>query len=706
MVSFGPKVFPTRGSGIFRRVNSRRVLASIAALIALLGCAPSFAQGFIFTGDFSIAASSSAGKVTVRLNGSISNSYGTASAPMYLVVSLRPTHGRGGSLLLARGPTLPSIPPGGLLSNVVHENLPFLSVPPAGPYNVDLELYEQCPGFAGCFRIVWRHQDTFNFPIETLASAASSNYSDMWWNPLESGWGLAILDHETQLFGIWYTYDASGRPKWFTIPGGTLSSDRRHFTGDLYSTTGPSFTASTFNPASVAVAKVGTASFDFSPPGVTSGMAVFNYTLNGISGSKQIQRQPFGTSAPNWGVDNTDLWWNANESGWGVSLIQHGSTAFGVFFLYDTDGQPLWVVMPGGTFYGSRFSGPVFTTRGPAFSAVPFNPAAVNVTPAGSASFNFAPSVISALAGAKLACNASFELNLRGTSWNKCIDPQTFGRPRRPGNRVAITPLAMQPFIVGVRSSQRIARGDGGSPPYHFLSDTFANGAPPFGLTIATDLDTNFGILSGTPSVEGVFTFGVCVVDLGGNQSCAPNQAIVNCNIGISPASAAVPAGGANGVFSVTPRFGCEWEASDSEAWITLTVSRADGTVNYSAAANTGAQRTGAIRVGTRASAQTFVLTQAAGISSGGNCSYRICTAGTASTGGLFPVPGTPCGCLQDPTDTACTPSRPRVELGQTCLAPGTRFGCPAGTVCGANVSGTSGVCMTNAEFNATMCPR
>ena len=31
---------------------------------------------------------------------------------------------------------------------------------------------------------------------------SSTNYSDIWWNPNESGWGLTIADHETHIFAV------------------------------------------------------------------------------------------------------------------------------------------------------------------------------------------------------------------------------------------------------------------------------------------------------------------------------------------------------------------------------------------------------------------------------------------------------------------------------------------------------------------------
>ena len=54
----------------------------------------------------------------------------------------------------------------------------------------------------------------------------------------------------------------------------------------------------------------------------------------------------------------------------------------------------------------------------------------------------------------------------------------------------------------------------GGLPPYHYQLDTGA-GFPPQGII----LDTN-GVLSGTPSVSGDYTFGVCVTDTAGKSDC------------------------------------------------------------------------------------------------------------------------------------------------------------------------------------------
>jgi hypothetical protein len=357
----------------------------------------------------------------------------------------------------------------------------------------------------------------------------ADNYSDIWWNPLESGWGVTIADHETNIFGVLYAYRSDGRPVWFTIPGGTFSQGRRIFQGDVYVTTGPSYTNATFNSNLVTVAKVGNATFDFTPPGLAPGVVLFTYTINGVNKTKQIQRQAFGSAAPNWGTDRTDLWFNPAESGWGLALAQHGNNIFGVWYAYDTDGQPLWFVLPGGTFSGSTFfSGNLYRTTGPYFGNATFDPTAVRVTPAGTATISFVglPSESMWATKASTACpglSATFVATVDNTGYPRLACPQPFGNlspGNPPSSPLAITTLSLPDAIAGSFYSQLAATASGGSPPYHFQPDTFANGSPPIGMSI----DVN-GNLSGTPSASYTasrsFTFGVCVVDVVAASQCS-----------------------------------------------------------------------------------------------------------------------------------------------------------------------------------------
>lgn len=80
----------------------------------------------------------------------------------------------------------------------------------------------------------------------------------------------------------------------------------------------------------------------------------------------------------------SDLWWNPNESGWGVNIIQQSDILFLTLFVYGTDGRPTWYVGPAtAATSGSTFSGPLFATTGPWFGSQ-FNPSAVVPRPVGS----------------------------------------------------------------------------------------------------------------------------------------------------------------------------------------------------------------------------------------------------------------------------------------------------------------------------------
>lgn len=112
------------------------------------------------------------------------------------------------------------------------------------------------------------------------------DYTDLWWNPGESGWGLNIVQHASgNIFAVIYTYDAPNRPMWYVMPGGTWSSPTV-FTGALYRVTG--------SPALAAfkagdVTQVGTATFSFSDASNGS----ITYSVNGVPVQKTLQKQPF-----------------------------------------------------------------------------------------------------------------------------------------------------------------------------------------------------------------------------------------------------------------------------------------------------------------------------------------------------------------------------------------------------------------------------
>ena len=73
-----------------------------------------------------------------------------------------------------------------------------------------------------------------------------------------------------------------------------------------------------------------------------------------------------------------DLWWaGPTENGWGVSVIEHPADTdfqlprlFVLLFIYDQAGNPVWYVMPFGSWvsgYGSRWTAPIYKPHGTPF---------------------------------------------------------------------------------------------------------------------------------------------------------------------------------------------------------------------------------------------------------------------------------------------------------------------------------------------------
>jgi len=119
----------------------------------------------------------------------------------------------------------------------------------------------------------------------SAGSAPPVNYTDIWWNPSESGWGMAITQQSSTMFLAWYVYDGSAKPMWYVA---TCTVSGTSCSGDLLRTTGPAFGA-TFDASQVHAFTAGTISINFSDPN----NAAISYTVNGVSASKTVTRQLF-----------------------------------------------------------------------------------------------------------------------------------------------------------------------------------------------------------------------------------------------------------------------------------------------------------------------------------------------------------------------------------------------------------------------------
>jgi hypothetical protein len=119
------------------------------------------------------------------------------------------------------------------------------------------------------------------------------------------------------------------------------------------------------------------------------------------------------------GTSYQGLWWNApagSESGWGINFAHQGDVIFATWFTYDLTGKGLWLSMTAARTAEGVYSGVIFQTHGPAFSAMPFSPAAVTATAVGTGTLTFSN-----------AGNGTFAYVVYGIAQTKAITRQVFG---------------------------------------------------------------------------------------------------------------------------------------------------------------------------------------------------------------------------------------------------------------------------------------
>jgi hypothetical protein len=123
------------------------------------------------------------------------------------------------------------------------------------------------------------------------ATTYSTDFTDLWFNPNESGWGLNLIQQNQTMFGTLFVYDTTTAPHWYVASDLEPASNgsQTTWTGTLFSTTGPFLGATSFNPASVTNTVVGTMNITFTSDTTAS----LFYTVNGTTVTKTIQRQTF-----------------------------------------------------------------------------------------------------------------------------------------------------------------------------------------------------------------------------------------------------------------------------------------------------------------------------------------------------------------------------------------------------------------------------
>lgn len=263
------------------------------------------------------------------------------------------------------------------------------------------------------------------FGDSSVVPSDALNVQGLWWNgPGESGWGVNFTQQGAVVFATWFTYDLDGSGMWLVMSRGE-SVGRDMYAGDIYRTSGPPLGPGAFDPGLVTLQRVGRATFAFTDGNNGS----LEATVNGSPVSKRIIRQVYGTTVPvctaalgaGAAPNPQALWWSAPagaESGWGVNITDQGGILFATWFTYGADGKGQWLVasrLEKGA--GGSYSGTLYRTRGPAYNAARFDPAAVRLTPVGTLHFAFS--------GASGTLTATVD----GMTVTKVITRQVFASP-------------------------------------------------------------------------------------------------------------------------------------------------------------------------------------------------------------------------------------------------------------------------------------
>ena len=197
-----------------------------------------------------------------------------------------------------------------------------------------------------------------NLVLVSKEVAIAGNWQGLWWNASESGWGMSLTQHGDLIFVAIYTYDATGTPVWYVITNCPVTATG--CTGDLYRVTGGTAPTVAWAGAGRIPVKVGTGTLTF----VNADAGTFEFTIDDVPGAKAITRQVFATGFERPVVDYTDLWWNKNESGWGVSLTQQFGIIFAAWYAYDDAGNPVWYVATNCPATETGCTGTLYRVRG------------------------------------------------------------------------------------------------------------------------------------------------------------------------------------------------------------------------------------------------------------------------------------------------------------------------------------------------------
>jgi hypothetical protein len=147
--------------------------------------------------------------------------------------------------------------------------------------------------------------------LPARAISGSPDYTALWWNASENGWGMNVIQQEQILFITLFVYGTGSAPTWYVASNVAFVSANaagdRTYTGTLYATTGTPFSTVPFNPNATTVRPVGNITF----VGRADGTASVQYTADSASVSKTLVRQTW--AQPNFTLNTATAYVGASS---------------------------------------------------------------------------------------------------------------------------------------------------------------------------------------------------------------------------------------------------------------------------------------------------------------------------------------------------------------------------------------------------------
>jgi hypothetical protein len=159
------------------------------------------------------------------------------------------------------------------------------------------------------------------------ASTALRARAGLWYNPQRSGAGFDLQHAGANVILVWYTYEQDGSPTWY-LASGPRSNPWRVTLGRF-----------TWDP--VARRAIGAAAGEATLTFHDARTARFDWRLGTRSGSEAFEAQAVSAQAPI--PDYTSHWYDAAESGWGLSVFSEANVRVAIVYFYDAANQPRWI---------------------------------------------------------------------------------------------------------------------------------------------------------------------------------------------------------------------------------------------------------------------------------------------------------------------------------------------------------------------------